>query len=301
MAAGGSRKVVVLALLANSGIGVAKLVAALATSSGAMLAEAIHSFADSGNQGLLLLGAGRAAKPADEKHPLGYGREAYFWAMLVAVILFALGGLFSLYEGVHKLQHPAPIKNVGWAVGVLLFSLVLEGGSMAAAWKQFRLTSGGRKLFAWAAVTGDVDLLVVVFEDIAATVGLAFALIAILLTHFTGNPAFDAIGTCVIGVLLLIVAVFVASQVRRLIVGFSADAAVRDGITGIWKEHGFDVLRLISVWVGPGRVMVAAKINLGEGGGDGSELVSRINVAEDAVRAAYPTVAYQFIEPDVEA
>jgi cation diffusion facilitator family transporter len=298
VAAGGSTKVIVFALVANAGIGVAKLVAWLATSSGAMLAESIHSFADSGNQALLLLGGARAKKPATDVHPLGFGREAYFWALLVAVILFTLGGLFSLYEGVHKLQDPHPVENAGWAIGVLVFAILLEGGSMIAAWREYRRTAPGKGLMEWARTTGDIDLLVVVFEDIAATAGLFLALAAVVLTVVTGNPFWDAGGTCVIGVLLLLVAVFVGAQVRRLIVGFAVPPEMREGIRGIWDEHGFDVLRLIAVWIGPRKVMVAVKVNVREPAETGQELVNEINAAEAEIRGAFPEIGFQFSEPD---
>jgi cation diffusion facilitator family transporter len=301
MATGGSLRVVIFALLANLGIAAAKLVAALVTRSGAMLAEAIHSFADSGNQGLLLLGHARAARPADPNHPLGYRREAYFWALLVALILFVLGGVFSLYEGAHKLAHPAGLRDPAWALGVLGIAIALEGVSLRVAWTEYRAVRRGRPLLAWARGTGNVNLLVVVFEDLAAMGGLLLALGAVVLTVATGNPLYDALGTCLIGVLLLVVATFLASQVRRLIIGLSASAEVREGIRAVWEQHGFDVLQLLVVWDGPDHLLVATKVRPREGPGEVSALVHRINAVEDRVREAWPQVAAQFVEPDTVA
>lgn len=296
--ASGSTRVVVLALVANAGIGVAKLVAALFTRSGSMLAESVHSFADAGNQALLLLGERRAKRPADESHPLGYGRESFFWALLVAMILFTLGGVFSLYEGIHKLSASEPLRHAGWAVGVLVFGCLLEGYSLRAAWIEHLKVRGKRTLLRWARDTGNVNLLVVVFEDMAAMAGLLIALIAVLLSWITGDPLYDALGSCLIGLLLLVVAVFLASQVRRLIIGLSARPSVRDGITRIWQEHGYDVLGLYAIWDGPMRMLVACKVRPRDEDLDVATLMRRLNEVENAVRSAYPQVAFHFVEPD---
>jgi len=300
MSHGGSKKVVVLALLANGGIAAAKFVAALATGSGAMMAEAIHSAADCGNQALLLVGAARAGRPATDEHPLGFGREAYFWAMLVAVMLFTLGGVFSVYEGIQKLLHPHELDHVQWAVGVLVFSLILEAISFRAAWDAVCRVKGNRGLLAWARTTGDVDLLVVTFEDIAALLGLFLALLSILFAFLTRRTEFDAAGSILIGVVLLAVALFIGAQIRRLIVGFSVDVEVRERIAGVWRERGFDVLHLIAVWTGPRKVMLAVKVRLPEAQLDARQLVDRMNAAEAAVRAEFPQIAFSFVEPDVQ-
>jgi cation diffusion facilitator family transporter len=299
MSHGGSKKVVILALLANGGIAAAKFVAAIVTGSGAMMAEAIHSSADCGNQALLLVGGARSEKPATDAHPLGYGREAYFWAMLVAVMLFTLGGAFSVYEGVQKLLHPHDLDHVQWAVGVLVFSLMLEGISFRAAWDAVRKAKGSRGFLAWARTTGDVDLLVVTFEDIAALIGLFLALLAVLFAFLTRRTEFDAAGSIAIGVVLLAVALFIGAQIRRLIVGFSVDLEVRERIAAVWREHGFDVLHLIAVWTGPRKVMLAVKVRLPQARLDARRLVERLNTAEAAVRAEFPQVAFSFVEPDV--
>ncbi len=300
MSHGGSRRVVLVALGANLAIASAKLVAALVTRSGSMLAEAIHSFADSGNQGLLLVGDARANLPADERYPMGYGREAYFWALLVAVLLFTLGGVFSAYEGVHKLRDPEPLSHVGWALAVLVVSLVLEGMSFRAAWQEVGRVRGSKHLFAWARETGDVNLLVVAFEDLAALIGLGIALVAVLLTWVTGNPFFDAAGSCILGGLLLYVAIFLGSQVRRLITGHSVGSELRSVLVEAWRAHGFEVLRLVAVWAGPHKMTVATKVCPKDQGMSAAALIDRMNAAERAVRERLPEVTMQFSEPDQE-
>jgi cation diffusion facilitator family transporter len=297
--AGGSRKVVLIALFANGGIAAAKFVAALATKSNSMMAEAIHSAADCGNQGLLLLGGSRAEKPADERHPLGYGREAHFWALMVAVVLFTVGGLFAIYEGVAKLSDPRPLEQPIWAVGVLVFAIALETYSLTAAWNAVKVARGDLPLMAWARRTGDVDLLVVMFEDIAAEAGLVLALAAVSLTWATGDSRWDGAGSIAVGAVLLVVAVYVGAQMRRLIVGSAADPATMDAVRGVWDRAGFDVVRAVGVWSGPGKVLVAMKVRPREGGLSAEKLIARINETEKAVRAAVPEVGHQFVEPDV--
>ena len=293
--------VVLIALGANLGIGVAKLVAALATGSGSMMAEAIHSFADCGNQGLLLVGESRGLNPADDRHPMGYSREAYFWAFLVAVVLFTLGGVFSVYEGIHKLRDQHAIEHVGWALGVLGVSLVLEGVSLMAALRATKVARAGEPLLCWARRTGDVDLLVVTFEDIAAQAGLAVAFVAVLLAAITGDTRYDAAGSIIVGLILLVVAVFIGAQMRRLIVGFTAEPRTYDAIRAVWGEHDFEVLRVIAIWSGPGKVMVALKVVPKDRSVAAGVLIQRMNAAETAVRARVPEVAWQFVEPDFEA
>ena len=301
MSAGGSTRVVVIALFANLGIAAAKLVASLVTGSGAMMAEAIHSFADSGNQALLLVGSGRAGRAPDDQHPLGYGREAYFWAMLVAVLLFTMGGLFSAYEGVHKLMHPTPLESPLWAVGVLVLSMALEGGSLWSAWSACAVARQGTPFLRWARETGDVNLLVVTFEDLAALAGLAIALAAVGMSWITGNPIYDAAGTLVLGLLLLAVATFLGRQVQRLIAGSAVSPQTQSTIRRLWDTAGFDVLRLVAVWAGPDRILIACKVSARDPDLSANELVSRINRTEADIRIALPRVAYQFVEPDTEA
>lgn len=298
--AGGSTHVIVLALFANLGIAIAKLVVALITRSGAMMAEAIHSFADAGNQGLLLLGEKRARRAPDAEHPLGYGREAYFWALLVAILLFTMGGVYSCYEGVHKLLHPTPVIKPMWALGVLLFGMVLEGYSLRAAWIEYRRANPDQGLFVWARGTGKVNLLVVVFEDLAAMFGLIIAFVAIGLAWLTDNPIFDALGTLVLGVLLLVVAVFLLVQVRRLIVGFSAGPTIRDGMAAIWERRGFDVSRLSVMWCGPDQMLVVGKVVPRDTDVPRDRLIEAMDEADREVHERYPEVRYHYVEPDFD-
>ncbi len=290
---------VVLAMIANAGIAAAKFVAAAVTGSSAMMAEGVHSVADSGNQALLLLGAARAKKVSDKEHPLGYARETYFWAMLVAIILFVLGGAYSLYEGVHKLEASAPLTDPGWAVGVLLFGILLEGYSLRAAWMEYEGVRGNRGLLRWSRTTGRVNLLVVVFEDLAATAGLVIALVAVLLSWLTGNPLYDALGTCVIGVLLLIVAVFLASLVRRLIIGLSVDDDMKQKITSLWEDRDFEVLNMFAIWHGPGAVNVALKVRPTTQGLDANALMTALNEVEAELQERHPEIGHVFVEPDL--
>lgn len=298
MAAGGSTRVVVIAMIANAGIAVAKFIAAAVTGSSAMMAEGVHSVADSGNQALLLFGGARAARGSDKDHPLGYGREAYFWALIVAIILFVLGGAYSLYEGVHKLQAGEPLTNAGWAIGVLVFGIVLEGYSLRAAWLEYEKVRGNRRLMRWSRTTGRVNLLVVVFEDIAATGGLIIALVAVLLSWITGNPIYDALGTCLIGVLLLVVAVFLASLVRRLIIGLSVGDEMRASIEALWQQRGFDVLNMYAVWHGPNAVMLALKVRPANEDQDAGALMTALNQVEAELQQVHPQIAHVFVEPD---
>lgn len=297
----GNVKVVLLALVANAGIAVAKLVAGLVTGSAAMLAEAVHSAADSGNQLLLLVGMRRAARPRDVEHPLGYGRESFFWAMLVAVVLFTLGGVYSLVEGTRKFSAPHAIESPGWALGVLGVAILLEGFSLLVAWRVCKKARGDTPLLTWARDTGDVNLLVVVFEDLAAMIGLLLALAAVGGAVLLDAPVLDAVGTCAIGLLLIGVAVFLANQIRRLVVGFRASRSIEDGIRTLWIEAGFEVLELATTWSGPQQVMVMAKVRPCDLDVVAGDLIRRINMTERAIVAAHPEVRQLFVEPDITA
>src|SRR4030095_8695339 len=204
---GDSNRAILFALGANFMIFVTKGVAAFITGSGAMLAETVHSLADCGNQLLLLLGLRQARTPPSPDYPLGYGKAIYFWSFLVAVILFSVGGMFSLYEGVHKLQHPEPLKQWWWAVGVLVFGIVAEAMSMRACLEEVNKARGSRSLWQWFRQSRQAELVVIFGEDLAALFGLAFALVAVVVSVVTGNPVWDAVGTIAIGALLVIVAV----------------------------------------------------------------------------------------------
>ncbi len=299
-----STRAILYALGANLGIGAAKAVAAAVTGSGAMLAEAIHSLADCTNQVLLFIGMARSRRPPTPEHPLGHGKAVYFWSFLVAVLLFSMGGLFSLYKGVHELRAAVETGGHGldrpWvAVVVLVVGIVLEGLSLAGALRESRTERRGRGLWRWFRTSRRSELLVVVGEDLAAVLGLSIALAAVLLAVATGDPAYDAWGSIAIGVLLVVVAVGVGAEVRSLLIGESADPDTARRIRNlVAAQPGVDeVLNLITLQLGP-EVMVAVKARMAEQDSV-AELVEVINRAEVALKRAFPEVRWVFFEPDV--
>lgn len=293
-----STKSIFFALGANASIAVAKSVAAWVTGSGAMLAEAIHSYADSGNQLLLLLGLKQAAKPSDESHPLGYGKSTYFWSFIVAVILFSMGGMFSLYEGIHKLQHPTELVKPEWAIGVLIFAIFAEGVSMWGALREIRKVRYGRSLWRWFRESRQSELIVVFGEDLAALVGLVLALAAIIATVITGNPAWDAMGTIAIGVLLLFIAIAIGIEVKELLIGESADPMVKKEMLHFLhqQEAVAEVYNLITLQMG-GDIMVAVKARM-SGTNEADTMIEHINQVERSFRSRFPEVKWLFFEPD---
>jgi cation diffusion facilitator family transporter len=293
-----SLKTVLFALGANFGIAVSKSVAAYFTGSSAMLAEAIHSFADCGNQGLLLVGMKQAKKPPSDDHPLGHGKAIYFWSFLVAVLLFSVGGMFSVYEGWHKLHAPEALTNPWIAVGVLTFGIILESVSMRACVVEVNKIRRGRSFWTWFKESRQSELVVIFGEDLAALLGLVFALVFILLAMVTGNPIFDAIGTLAIGVLLLVVAVAVAIEVKAMLVGQSADPMVREDIHRVLRDQDCieSVFNVFTLHMGDD-VMVAVKAQMKETGSV-AKLIENINRAEAAIKAAHPSVKWVFFEPD---
>ena len=294
----GSVRAILYALGANIGIFVAKAVAAVITGSGAMLAEAVHSLADCGNQGLLLFGMKRAKRPPTPDYPLGYGKEVYFWSFLVALMLFSVGGAFSVYEGIHKILHPEPIERPVIAVAVLAFSLALEWWSLRACLQEVNKTRGAQSLWRWFRDSRDSEMIVVFGEQLAAILGLAAALLAVAVTLATGNPIYDAIGTLGIGVLLIVVAVFVAIEVKALLIGQSVAVEKRQAIRAFLEARPEvrKIFNVITLQMGPD-VMVATQACLGEDI-PSSELVQRINAVESALRAEFPDVRWSFFEPD---
>jgi cation diffusion facilitator family transporter len=291
-------RAILFALGANLGIGVSKAGAAWYTGSGAMLAEAIHSFADCTNQLLLLLGLKRAKRPVSEEHPLGYGKAIYFWSFLVALLLFSMGGMFSIYEGVHKLLHPELPRSPWVAVVVLVIAIVLEFGSLRAALHEVRRVQGRRTFLNWFRTSRQSELIVVVGEDIAALLGLTLALAAVVATMLTGNPLFDALGTIAIGVVLVLVAVAVGMEVKSLLIGESADpqevAAIR-----VWLEARPEVarvFRLVTLQLGL-ELMVSVKARMRETDA-ASRLITDINRVERELRSAFPKIRWVFFEPD---
>jgi cation diffusion facilitator family transporter len=297
----GSRRAVLAAFLANLGIAIAKFVGFLITSSASLLAEAGHSLADTGNQLLLLLGGKRAAKAADTAHPFGYGRERYFWAFVVALVLFSMGGLFALYEGIEKLRHPHEVDNLGVAIGILLFSMVLEGFSLRTAYREasHARTTSGRWLH-WIRGSKQPELPVVLLEDTGALIGLLFALTGVILAKVTGEPRFDAIGSLAIGALLVVIAIVLAVEMKGLLIGESASKA--DLAKIVQSLEGADSVRRIihlrTEHLGPDQLLVAAKLEF-----DPSltveELARAIDAAERDLREVVPTAHFVFIEPDV--
>jgi cation diffusion facilitator family transporter len=295
-----SLKSILFALFANSSIAVAKGVAAFFTGSGAMLAEAIHSVADAGNQLLLILGLRQTRKAPTDDHPLGFGKSIYFWSFLVAVILFSLGGMFSLYEGVHKLLHPVPLTHPWIAIAVLLFAIVAESVSLWGCLREVSKERYGRSIFQWFRHSRSSALIVVFGEDIAALLGLVLALFAIVATHLTGNPLWDAVGTISIGALLLVVAVFVAVEVKDLLIGQSVDHVVLADMKAFLRGRPEiqELYSLLTMQFGPD-AMVAVKARMMRTGSE-CDLIRAINAVEQDFRERFPTTAWLFFEPDVE-
>ncbi|MDH5240219.1 MAG: cation diffusion facilitator family transporter, partial [Gammaproteobacteria bacterium] len=230
-------RAILYAFLANFGIAIAKSWAAWLTGSGSMLAEAIHSYADTGNQVLLYLGLRQSQRPADDEHPLGYGKLSYFWSFIVAILLFSMGGIFSIYEGVHKLQHPEPLTYVWVAILVLSLAILLEGSSLFGALTEIRKVRGARPFREWLKHTRNSELVVVLGEDIGAQLGLIVALCFLVAAKITGNPYYDALGSICIGVILIVISAFVASRVKSLLVGRSADPDIQDAIAAIIESQ----------------------------------------------------------------
>lgn len=295
-----SARAILYALLANLGIAIAKTWAAWFTGSGSMLAEAIHSYADAGNQVLLFVGMRQARRPADAEHPLGYGKLSYFWSFIVALLLFSVGGLFSIYEGIHKLLAPEPL-NLPWVgMVVLAVAIVLEALSLAGALREIRRLRGEQPLLDWVRQTRSAELVVILGEDIAALVGLVVAFGFLGLTVLTGDPVYDALGSVVIGAVLVTVSMFIAQRIRGLLVGRSAEPALRAVIDRIIAaDPAIDrVLNTITVQMGP-KVMLAAKIAMRRGLSI-DEAVLRINELERRLKAEAPQIGWCFIEPDLE-
>lgn len=293
-----SAKAILYAFLANFGIAIAKTWGAWFTGSGSMLAEAIHSYADAGNQVLLYLGLVQSRRPADEEHPLGYGKLSYFWSFIVAIILFSLGGLFSIYEGLHKLQSPEPLNQVWVGLLILAVAILLEGASLAGCLGEIGKLRGNRSLRQWLRTTRNAELVVVLGEDIAALVGLALAFCFLGWAGYANDPRFDALGSICIGIVLLVISIFVALRIKSLLVGRSAEPRIRAQIDGIISADPDieELLNTITFQVGP-KVMLAAKIRMRPGLSIG-EAVARINELERTLRRAVPEIGWCFVEPD---
>jgi|TARA_Y100000310_G_scaffold159226_1_gene158769 cation diffusion facilitator family transporter len=295
---GSSAKAILYAFIANFGIAIAKFAAAIYTSSGSMLAEAIHSVADTCNQVLLFIGLRSATKPADSEHPLGYGKLSYFWSFIVALLLFSVGGVFSIYEGFHKLQAPEALTDAWVGLLVLGASIIIEIGSLLGALREVRKMRGERALFEWLKTTRNAEMVVVLGEDSAAIVGLIVAFVFVLLSSVTGNVTYDAVGSICIGVVLIVVAIFVAIRIQSLLVGRSAEPDLQRLLqeTIVADDLIEEVLNTITMQFGP-KVMLAAKIRM-RNGIPIEQVVAGINSLERVIRERFPEIGWCFIEPD---
>ncbi|MFQ5415498.1 MAG: cation diffusion facilitator family transporter [Myxococcota bacterium] len=296
----GSRKAIIAALLANLGLAIAKFVTFTVTGASAILAESVHSVADTANQLLLFLGGHRAEHEPTPEHPFGYGRERFFWAFIVALVLFSMGCVFAMYEGFHKLSHPEPLVDPVWAVGVLVVGIVLEGFSLRTAVLESLRVRGDRGWWEFVRHSKSPELPVVLLEDTAALLGLVIALVGIGLAVVTGDSRFDGAATVGIGVLLGVIAVVLAVETKSLLIGESADRATRDAIASIVEDHP-DVTRLIHMrtqHLGPDELLVAAKVefarNLGVVG-----IAHSIDDVEERIRASVPIARVIYLEPDL--
>ncbi len=296
----GSVRAILYALGANFGIAVSKFGAAWWTNSGSMLAEAIHSTADCVNQLLLLLGMKEARRPVSADHPLGHHRVTYFWSMIVALLLFFLGGAFSVYEGIERLRHPHPLDNGLVALAVLGVAVVLEAFSLAGAMREIRNVAGGKPFLRWFRETRESELMVVAGEDIAALAGLTLAFCAVAAALATGNPLWDALGTVGVGVVLMVIAVLVMIEVKGLIVGESASPEQREAIRRFIaaQPEVAEVLNLITLAWGD-RIVVAVKARMANAEAiSGAQLTGRINAVEARIEAEFPQAKWVFFEPD---
>ncbi len=295
-----SLKSIFFALGANLAIALSKTAGAVYTGSSSMLAEAIHSFADCGNQALLIWGLKEARRAASPDHPLGFGRAIYFWSFIVALMLFSMGGLFSIYEGAHKLGSGEPVHNPWLAVGILTFGICAESVSLWGALREIAKERGGLSLWRWFRSSRQSELLVILGEDIAALGGLVMALGFIGLSVWTGDPRWDAIGSIAIGALLVVVAILVGVEVKALLVGQSAEPAVLAAMRSHLEAQSAvaQVYSLLTQQLGR-EVMVAVKARMQPQGTD-LALIIAVNEVERGFRAAFPQVRWMFFEPDLE-
>jgi len=296
----GSKKAIFAAFIANLAIAIAKLVGFLLTGAASMLAEAVHSGADTTNQGLLFLGGAKARKSATDEHPFGYGRERYFWAFVVALVIFMLGSLFALFEGIEKLRTPHELESVGVAVAILLIAMACEGFSLRTAVRESRHTKGAQTWWRFIRRSKSPELPVVLLEDLGALVGLVLALAGIAMAEITGNPRWDATGSVAIGLLLGAIAVTLVVEMKSLLIGEAASPATVAKIRQA-MESGDDVLRIIHLrteHLGPEELLVGAKVVF-DSRLDVPALADAIDAVEVLVRAAVPEARVIYIEPDI--
>jgi cation diffusion facilitator family transporter len=294
-------KAVIAALLANVGIAVSKFIAFAFTGSSSMLSEAIHSVADSGNQVLLLVGNKRSKKAPDAQHQFGYGRRRYVYGFIVSIVLFLVGGLFSLYEGFHKFQHPEDLSDAWIAFLVLGIAIVLEGFSFRTAVREANRARGKRSLFRFLRDARQPELPVILLEDLGALVGLVFALFGVSMAVVTGDGRWDGLGAMAVGTLLVVIAIFLAFEMAAMLVGESAlpeeDAAIRAALAS--SPLVDRVIHVRTLHVGPDELLVGAKIAISKSD-TGAEIAAGIDDAEARLRAAVPSAVYVFLEPDLD-
>ena len=300
MSASGGNKAIVAAFAANLGIAVTKFVAWVFSGSSSMLAEAVHSVADAGNQLLLLLGGRKAKKRADLEHPFGYGRERYVYAFVVSIILFSIGGVFSLYEGFDKLQHPHPLENVWLPILVLAIAMVLESFSLRTAIKESNHVRGNQTWVQFIRHAKAPELPVVLLEDVAALTGLTFAFVGVGLAVITDEPIWDAVGTLAIGVLLVLVAIILGIETKSLLVGEGASKKDLDAIkTAILDgPETKRIIHLKTLYLGPDEILVGAKLTF-DGEHRFADIATDINAVETRIRAAVPLARTIYLEPDI--
>jgi cation diffusion facilitator family transporter len=300
MSTGGSKRAILAALLANLGIAIAKFVGFVFTMSSSMLAESVHSMADTGNQLLLLLGGRRASRAPTASHQFGFGRERYFWAFVVSIVLFTLGSAFAVFEGIEKILHPHPIESPGWAIGILSVALVLESISFRTAVHEARPAKGRSSWARYIRRSKSPELPVVLLEDAGALIGLIIALTAVIIDTVTGNAIWDGIGTLSIGVLLGVIAIVLCVEMKSLLIGEAAspahEAAIREAI-----GRSPEVERLINLrteHIGPDDILVATKLQFA-GDLTMTQLAAVIDAVEGSIRAVVPEATRIFIEPDI--
>ncbi|WP_431952538.1 cation diffusion facilitator family transporter [Nocardia lijiangensis] len=300
MSAGGGKKAILAALTANAGIAVAKFVGAAITGSASMLAEAVHSVADTSNQGLLLFGQRRAEQEADELHPFGYGRNRYFYSFIVALVLFTLGSIYAIYEGIHKIQHPEELSSPIIAIVILLIAIGLETFSFVTAVRESRPLKGGASWWRFIRNSRSPELPVVLLEDTGALIGLILAFLGVGLTMVTDDAIWDGIGTLCIGVLLGVIAIILIIEMQSLLIGEGAtpeeDRAIRESLVD--GERIDRVIHLKTQYLGPEEILVAAKVAITPGL-DIATIAAAIDAAEARVRRAVPAARIIYVEPDL--
>ena len=298
----GSRKAIFAAFFANLGIAISKFIGFLLTGSASLLAETIHSAADTGNQMLLFLGGQRARKSATPEHPFGYGRERYFWAFAVALVLFSMGGMFALYEGISKFRDPHEVESLGIAIVILIVAIALESFSLRTAVKESNhVRQPGTSWWRFIRGTKQPELPVVLLEDVGALIGLFFALGGVITAHVTDDARWDAVGSISIGLLLIVIAIVLVIEMKSLLIGESASADMREAIIAAIESsaHVDQLIHIRTEHIGPDEILVGAKIEYSSAL-SADQLVAAINATEEAIRVAVPAATVIYLEPDLQ-